>query len=142
MKIRKSRVERLPRSIEKRLRYLRKREAPEIVTAQLAEDIDRKVAAVGEGADPTTSIENYVMAHKAQWALKIKDEHNRLLTEIGGLAAEADALVEYRRILCEDQRDVLDDLDAAVAHALERVTDPDAPYHEPIRRSERRGGKK
>ncbi|WET76203.1 hypothetical protein P3102_18875 [Amycolatopsis sp. QT-25] len=142
MKIRKSRIERLPRSIEKRLRDLQKREAPDIATAQLKKDIDRRLAALGEGADPAASIKNYVSAHKAEWTLKVKDEHNRRLTEIGGLATEAHALVEYRRILCEDQRDVLDDLDSAVAHALERVTDPDAPYHEPIRRSERRGGKK
>jgi len=133
---------RIPRSIEQRVRNLQKRAVPDIAVAGLAQDIGRKVESLGQGVVPAASVNAYVRAHKAEWALQIKATHNDLLTEIGSLAAEAHALVEYRRILCEDQRDVMDDLDAAVAHALERVTDPDSPYHEPIRRSERRGGKR
>jgi hypothetical protein len=124
------------------VRDLQKLAAPTIAVAGLTKDIGQKVESIDSQRDPTASISAYVRAHKAEWALQIKAKHNEVLAEIGGLAAEVHALVEYRRILCEDQRDVMDDLDAAVAHALERLTDPDAPYHEPIRRSERRGGKR
>jgi hypothetical protein len=141
MRIWKARSQHIPHSIEQRKRDLRKRAAPDIAVAGLRKDIDRKVKSLGREAEPAPSINAYVQAHKAEWELQIKARHNELLADIGGLAAEVHGLVEYRRILCEDQRDVMDDLDVAVAHALERVTDPDAPYHEPIRRSERRGGK-
>lgn len=142
MRIWKSRWERIPRSIKRQVRDLQERSAPAIAVAGLTKDIGQKVDSLGKGSDPAASIGAYVLAHKAEWALQIKAKHNEVMAAIGGLAAEAHALVEYRRILCEDQRDVMDDLDAAVSHALERVTDPDAPYHEPIRRSERRGGKR
>jgi hypothetical protein len=142
MRIWKTRSERIPRSIEQRLRRLRERATPDIAVEGLTTDIGQKVKSLEQGIDPRTSLNAYVMAHKAEWTLRIKARHNELLAEIGDLAVEAHALVEYRRILCEDQRDVIDDLDIAVSHALERVTDPDAPYHEPIRMSERRGGKR
>ncbi|MCG8915212.1 hypothetical protein L6E12_05335 [Actinokineospora sp. PR83] len=142
MRIWKPRPERVPRWIEQRVRDLGKRAAPAIAVAGLTKDIGRKAEVFGHGVDPAASIDAYVTAHKAEWALRVKAEHNELLAELGGVAAEAHALVAYRRVLCEDQRDLVDDLDVAVAHALERVTDPDAPYHEPIRRSERRGGKR
>jgi hypothetical protein len=142
MRIRKPRSERIPRSIEQRLRDVQKQAAPDVTVARLTKDIHQKVKSLQEGADAAASIDAYIQAHKTEWALRIKSRHNDLLTEIESLAGEAHALVVYRQILCEDQRDVMDDLDVAVAHALERVTDPDAPYHEPIRRSERRGGKR
>lgn len=142
MRIWKRRSEHIPRSIEKRMRDLRKRMAPEPSTAGLSQDIGRKLKTLGKKTDPAASIDAYVLAHKAEWLLQVKAWHNELLDEIGSLTAEARALVAHRRVLCEHERDVMDDVDAAVAHALERVTDPDSPYHEPIRRSERKGGKR
>jgi hypothetical protein len=139
MKIRKPRSERIPRSIEQRLRDVQKRPTPDVAVAKLTKDIGQKVEALREGTDAAASIKTYILAHQTEWALRIRSQYNELLTEIDSLAGEAHALVVYRRILCENQRDVLDDLDVAVAHALERVTDPDAPYHEPIRWSERKG---
>lgn len=142
MRIWKPRTERIPRSVQQRVRDLEKRSAPAIAVTELKKDIGKKIVSLKGKTAPSASVNDYVMAHKAQWALQIKARHNELLADIAGLAAEAHALVKERQILCEDQRDVVDDLDIAVAHALERVTDPDAPYHEPIRRSERRGGKR
>ena len=141
MRIRKNRPERIPASIERRLRNLREPAPPDVAVAELARDVGRKIEELGPDAGAAAPLDAYIQAHKAKWAVEVKDQHNRLLIEIGKLEAETEALLESRRILCEDQRDVMDDLDAAVAHALERVTDPDSPYHEPVRRSERKGGK-
>ncbi|GAA3039869.1 hypothetical protein [Actinokineospora globicatena] len=148
MRIRKSWSKRVPRSLEQRVRDLEKRALPDMEVADLTKDIDTKVVAIkdmatqGRDVDPIPSITDYVRAHTAEWELRTKSKHNEYLAEIGGVEAEAKALVEYRRIRWEDQRDLLDDLDAAVSHALERVTNPDTPYHEPIRRSERTGGRR
>ncbi|MDQ7803292.1 hypothetical protein Q5425_06095 [Amycolatopsis sp. A133] len=142
MRLRKPRSERIPRAITRRLRDLHKRPLPEIPDAQLLADVGRKVGSLGQDGDARPYLNAYIQAHKAKWLLQLTASHNELVDEIRALAAEAEALVEYRRILCQDQRDIMDDLDAAVSHALERVTDPDAPYHEPIRLSERRGGKR
>ncbi|MGV9364467.1 hypothetical protein [Amycolatopsis sp. NPDC003731] len=139
MRLRKPRPDRIPRALTRRLRDLHKRALPEIADAQLLEYVDRTVGSLGDSDAPRALIDGYVQAHKAKWTLQLKASHNELLGEIEELAADARALVEHRRILCQDQRDIMDDLDAAVAHALERVTDPDAPYHEPVRLSERRG---
>ncbi|GLW91196.1 hypothetical protein [Actinokineospora globicatena] len=146
MKIMKRWSKRVPRPLEHRVRELGKRVLPDIAVDKLRAKIATNVnnikakAATSPEVDPAPSIIAYILAHKAEWVLRAKSEHNEYLTEIGGVEAEAKALVEYCRIRWEDQRDLLDDLDAAVAHALERVTDPDTPYHEPIRRSERTGG--
>ncbi|MET8996653.1 hypothetical protein [Amycolatopsis sp. NPDC004169] len=142
MRLRKSRSERLPRALTRRLRDLHRRPLPEVSDTQLLADVGRKVGSLGQDGNGRAYLNAYIEAHKAKWLLQLTANHNEFVAEIEALAAEVHALVEYRRILCEDQRDIMDDLDAAVAHALERVTDPDAPYHEPVRLSERRGGKR
>lgn len=141
MRIRKNRPERVPEPIERRLRNLREPASPDAAVAELARDVGQKIEELGRDAGAAAPLNAYIQAHKAKWVSEAKDQHNKLLIEIGKLEAETEALLESRRIRCEDQRDVMDDLDAAVAHALERVTDPDSPYREPVRRSERRGGK-
>jgi hypothetical protein len=130
------------RRVRARLPRLRATPQPDLdvttVRARLDEMLDRVTPATAWQAGRL--LESFVDTHVADWLAGAKVHHETLATELDLLAVRVTEVRELYQVHHDDQTGVLDDLEGAVSHALERVSDPDAPYYEPEPRKQRRGG--
>jgi hypothetical protein len=129
------------RKVKTHLPRLRSRPEPKIdvegVQTKLKEMHARVTAETVRASGPV--LDAYVDTHVADWLALMKTHHNTVTAELDKLAVEVAELTELYRIHLEDQEDVLNDLDGAVTHALERLSEPDSPFYEPGTRNERKG---
>ncbi|WP_309111937.1 hypothetical protein [Saccharothrix sp.] len=130
------------RKVRARLPRLRGTPEPQLDLTAVRAELHGMLARV----TPTTAwqagpvLESYVDTHVADWLAKVKVHHETLATELDLLAARVAEVRELYQVHHDDQTGVLDDLEGAVSHALERVSDPDSPYFQPEPRNHRKGG--
>jgi hypothetical protein len=129
------------RRIRARLPGLRREAEPVLdlsdVRAALDSMLERVTAETAGRAGPM--LESYVDTHVAEWLSRGKADHQAVISELGLLATRVTEVRELYRVHHDDQDAVLADLEGAVSHAWQRVTEPDTPYYEPEPRSKRRG---
>ncbi|NUT99103.1 MAG: hypothetical protein HOY78_44580 [Saccharothrix sp.] len=130
------------RRVRTRLPQLRATPEPDLDVTAVRARLDEML----DGITPATAwqagrlLESFVDTHVADWLAKARVHHETLATELDLLAVRVAEVRELYQVHHEDQTGVLDDLEGAVSHALERVSDPDAPYYEPEPRKQRRRG--
>lgn len=100
----------------------------------LANDVDPRNAAA---AAPV--LFGFVDDHIADWLINVKAHHDTVEAQLDLLAVQVTEVTAFYQVHHNDQRNKLDDLEAAVSHALERLSDPDAPFYDPEPRDKRRG---
>ncbi|RDI24506.1 hypothetical protein [Lentzea flaviverrucosa] len=129
------------KQVRKHLPKLRGQSSPEIDMAdvrtralELADDVNDRNAVA---AQPV--LFGYVDAHIADWLANMKTHHDTVQAELDLLSVRVTEVKAFYQIHHDDQQNVLDDLEAAVSHALERLSDPDAPFYNPEPRNKRRG---
>ena len=98
-----------------------------------------KVAATTSNA-ARPDLDSYVDTYVAEWLARMKAHHDEVVAELDVLAGQVAGIEELYRTHLSDLDDMVGDLQRAVSHALERVSDPDAPYYEPVPRRQRKGG--
>ncbi|GAA0216777.1 hypothetical protein GCM10010492_13280 [Saccharothrix mutabilis subsp. mutabilis] len=130
------------RKVRARLPRLRGTPEPELDLTPVRARLDEMLARV----TPATAwqagrvLESYVDNHLTEWLAKVALHHETVATEVDLLAARVAEVRALYEVHHDHQSGVLDHLEGAVSHALERVSDPDSPYYQPEPRLRRRKG--
>ncbi|XVV04490.1 hypothetical protein ACQPW3_03475 [Actinosynnema sp. CA-248983] len=121
------------RQVRARLSKLRRTPEPQLdltaARAKLHEELARVTATTAWQAG--RELESIVDNSVADWLAKVEVHHRSLTTELELLATRVTEVRELYQVHHEDQTKVLNDLEGAVSHALERVSDPDSPFFQP-----------
>lgn len=104
---------------------------------------DRVHAAVRAGSSDeqiTQVIDAYIDTFLSNWKGRMLRDHRRVLNRLDLLEVRVKPYLERSDALHSDDMSRLGDLDGAVSHALDRVSDPDTPFTDPLPRQRRRDG--
>ncbi len=138
------RLPRIIRRVERRLRGIHHRPERRLDLSELRRELAVRVAALApeqRGPAAVEVLDAYVDTYISDWLSGMRGRHSAVLNEIDLLEVHVSRAREMLLALHEDQSARLADLEGAVSHALERVTDPDAPSYEPVPRQRRGGGR-
>jgi hypothetical protein len=131
------------REARESLQHLHSHPAPKLDVTQIRDKVMGMIATMApdrrRAAEP--ALHAYVDTYLTDWLSEARTGHNKLLNEIDRIAGQVGEVRAMYLTLHEDQSAVLGDLERAVSHALERVSDPDSPYFEPVSRQQHRGGR-
>lgn len=129
------------RLIRFRLPRLGSKREPAIDLSTVRREIETLLDRVTAGSVEQAGLllDHYVDSYVADWLGRANVHHRTVTAELDVLAVRVSEARELFQVHYDDQAGVLDDLEGAVSHALERVSDPDAPYYEPEPRNKRRG---
>lgn len=129
------------RQIRRRLPQLRGQSSPTLDLSEVRKKALELAAEVSQtnatAAEPVLAA--YVDTHIADWLANVKARHDIVTAELDLLAVRVSEAKGFYQVRHDDQENVLDDLEGAVSHALERLSDPDSPFYEPEPRNKRRG---
>ncbi|EWM12183.1 hypothetical protein [Kutzneria sp. 744] len=75
--------------------------------------------------------DEYVDTFVVDWLAAAKRKHDTVGVDLRLLAAHVEEIRTGFGIRLDHQEDVVSDLKAAVAHAWDRISDPDSPFFEP-----------
>ncbi|WP_117213942.1 hypothetical protein [Allorhizocola rhizosphaerae] len=123
------------RGVVKRLRKLEAQRPPVLRFESMRPEIHRLV----ERLAPSHSDREVIAAVDAFIAGRIQEfwadatrDHNLTTAQLNELATQVRAYVQEVERLNEDVRSRFVDMNGAVIHALDRVTNPDTPFFDPI----------
>lgn len=130
------------RGYEKAFLRLSRKKAPELDLSNVRKEVDAMIGKVAAttAAAAKPALDSYVDTYVAEWLARMKAHHDEVVAELDVLGGQVAGIEELYRTHLSDLDDIVGDLQRAVSHALERVSDPDTPYYEPIPRRQRKRG--
>jgi hypothetical protein len=82
----------------------------------------------------TEAIDEYVDTFISNWRGRMLGRHRQVLNRLDVLEVRVKPYLDRSDALHADDMSRLDHLDGAVTHALDRVSDPDTPFMDPLPR--------
>ncbi|MGI5247118.1 hypothetical protein [Dactylosporangium sp. CA-139066] len=106
------------------------RELRDLIAGMAPEHIDEEIYA---------AIDQYVDSYVSQFRREMYERYNSDLIELDLLETRLRPYLEWADEVNSDERSRVEHMNGAVTHALDRVSDPDQPYRDPIRPNHNRG---
>ena len=134
------RMPRLLRRVVKRLRHIHHQPSRPLDLDRIRDRFAEFLPPVGAaGEKATADLDVYIDTHVAEWRREQRVRHEAVLGELDLLVIDIELVHKQFLTLHEDRNVKLSDLEGAVSHAMDRVSDPDNPYLSPGPRK-RHGG--
>jgi cytosine/adenosine deaminase-related metal-dependent hydrolase len=134
------RMPRLLRRVVKSLRHINDQPSRPLDLNRIRDRFAEFLPPAGAaGEQATADLDVYIDTHVAEWRREQRVRHEAVLGELDLLVIDIEQVRKQFLTLHEDRNVKLSDLEGAVSHAMDRVSDPDNPYLSPGPRK-RHGG--